>query len=228
VGVVLLFLIGGVAIVGAIAGLQYRARKKRRQELAAIAQTLGFEFSTTDPDRTTDLPFDLFGRGVRRGIENVIRGTHHDLPTKAFDYWYYDEQSDGRGGRTRQYHRFTCAMVTITASCPSLRIGHEGFFSRIGSAMGFKDVELEYDDFNRAYRVHCNDQKFAFSLLDGQMMEWLLQERDFKAIEIVGPWVLVIASRLPTAQWLPLVSFSEKFNAHIPRVVFSTWPVNAS
>jgi hypothetical protein len=227
-GVVFLFGFIALGVFGAVTWFQYRSRQKRRQELAAIAQSLGFQFSIADPERTTDLPFGLFEKGRRRGTENVMWGTHHDLPLKVFDYWYYEEQSDGRGGRTRQYYRFTCAIVTIAASCPPLRIGHEGFFSRIGNAMGFKDVELEYDDFNRAYRVHCDDQKFAFSLLDGQMMEWLLQDSGFKAIEVVGPWVLVAASKLPTDQWLPLTSFAEAFNAHIPRVVFSTWPVHAS
>jgi hypothetical protein len=225
---VVLIVVAGVAVLGGLAWFQYRTRQKRRQALAAIAQSLGFQFSVADPERTTDLPFGLFQKGRRRGVENVMWGTHHDLPLRVFDYWYYEEQSDGRGGRNRQYYRFTCAIVTIAASCPPLRIGHEGFFSRIGNAMGFKDVELEYDDFNRAYRVHCNDQKFAFSLLDGQMMEWLLQERDFKALEVVGPWVLVAASRLPTDRWLALTSFAEQFNAHIPRVVFSTWPVGAA
>jgi hypothetical protein len=225
-----IFLVAFIALLVFGGGLwfQYRMRQKRRQELAAIAQSQGFQFSGDDPERTTDLPFGLFQKGRRRGTENVMWGTHHDLPIKVFDYWYYEEQSDGRGGRNRQYFRFTCAIITIGASCPPLRIGHEGFFSRIGNAMGFKDVELEYDDFNRAYRVHCDDQKFAFSLLDGQMMEWLLQEREFKAIEVSGPWVLLAAGKLPTDQWLALASFAENFNAHIPRVVFSTWPVHAS
>src|SRR5690349_1028636 len=211
------------AVAGAVWWFQYQTKVQRRRALFALAQSIGFQFSIDDPHRTTDLPFDLFNKGVRRASENVMWGTYHDLPLRCFDYWYYDEQSDGRGGRTRQYHRYTCALLTIDAVCPELRLGHEGFFSRLGSAIGFKDIELEYDDFNRAFRVKCGDQRFAFSLLDGQMMEWLLHSDSFEALDVVGPWVLVVARKLPTDEWLALLTFAEQFHGHIPRVVFSTW-----
>ena len=35
-------------------------------------------------------------------------------------------------------------------------------------------IEFEFDEFNRRFRVKCNEQKFAFALFDGQMMQWLL------------------------------------------------------
>ena len=60
--------------------------------------------------------------------------------------------------------RFTCAVAVIAAACPRLRLGHENFLTRFGDDVGLRDVELEYDDFNRRFRVKCDDQKFAFSL----------------------------------------------------------------
>jgi Protein of unknown function (DUF3137) len=221
--VVLIAVVGIAAVVG-VWYLNYRARQRRIAALFSVANGLGFAFSATDEQGTLGLPFALFRRGDGRGVENVMWGEREQVPMRLFDFWFYEQQSDSRGNRSRTYHRFTCAALTIDADCPTLRIGHEGFLSRMGNALGFKDVELEYDDFNRAFRVKCDDQKFAFSLLDGRMMEWLLEHRGIETIEVVGPFVLLASSKLPPESWLALAGTSEAFHAHIPRVVWSTWP----
>jgi hypothetical protein len=193
-----------------------------------VAQRLGFQFAADDVDNTMGFPFDLFTRGDGQGIENVMWGERNGVPMRAFDFWYYDESTDNKGRRSRSYHRFTCAVMTIAADCPTLRIGHDGFFSRLGSALGFEDVELEYDDFNREFRVHCADQKFAFSLLDGRMMEFLLQVSSIETLEIVGPFVLVAVGKLASEDWPALVETAEQFREHVPNVVWTTWARSTS
>jgi hypothetical protein len=210
-------------VAGGVWYFQFQLRQKRIANLMLVAQRLGFEFSVDDVDKTMGFPFDLFTRGDGQGIENVMWGERNGVPTRAFDFWYYDESTDNKGRRSRSYHRYTCAVMTIAADCPTLQIGHEGFFTRVGSALGFKDVELEYDDFNREYRVHCDEQKFAFSLLDGRMMEFLLQVSSIEALEIVGPFVLVATGKLASEDWPALVETAEQFHEHIPNVVWTTW-----
>jgi hypothetical protein len=220
--------VGIILIVAAVAGgvfyLQYRNRQARIRGVAALAQSLGFSFSIDDTERLVDLPFGLFNRGDGRKVELVCAGKHDDLPLRLFDYWYYDETSDTHGNRSRSYHRFTCALASIPAACPLLRLGHEGFFSKLGSKFGMHDVELEYDDFNQRFRVRCDDQKFAFSLLDGRMMEWLLKADGFESIEVGGPWILLAVGKLAPAEWGSLVQWIEQFHSHIPPVVFTTYP----
>jgi hypothetical protein len=221
--VVLLFLLVAAAMIGA-AYLQYRARLARMNTIAAIGRTVGFTFSAKDTDHIVSMPFVLFSKGDGRGVECVLAGTHDGLPMRLFDYWYYDETSDDRGNRSRQYHRFTCALATIPAACPRFQLGYENFLTRLGDHLGLNDVELEYDDFNQRFRVKCGDQKFAFSLLDGQMMDWLLRSSSFAALEIDGPWVLVAADKLKPEEWLALGSWVEQFHHKIPPVVYSTYP----
>lgn len=224
---VALVLLAFVLVAGAMIGaayLQYRARQARMNSIAAVGRTVGFTFSAQDVDRIVSMPFALFSKGDGRGVECVLTGTHDGLPMRLFDYWYYDETSDGKGNRSRQYHRFTCALATIPAACPRFQLGFENFFTRLGDHLGLNDVELEYDDFNRRFRVKCDDQKFAFSLLDGQMMEWLLKSASFEAFEIDGPWVLVAAEKLDPSGWLGLGSWLEQFHHQIPAVVYSTYP----
>jgi hypothetical protein len=212
-----------VLVAGAVWYFRFQLRQKRIANLMLVAHRLGFEFSVDDVNNTMGFPFDLFGRGDGQGIENVMWGERNGVPTRAFDFWYYDETTDTKGHRSRSYHRFTCAALTIAADCPALRIGHEGFFSRLGTAIGFKDVELEYDDFNREYRVHCDDQKFAFSLLDGRMMEFLLHVSSIDALEIVGPFVLIAVGKLASEDWPALLETAAQLHEHVPNVVWTTW-----
>jgi hypothetical protein len=214
----------GIAVIAGIWWFQVHLRQKRIANLVQVAQDLGFEFAVHDPHGTIGMPFALFRRGDGRGLENVMWGRRQDVPTRVFDYWYYDETSDTQGNRSRNYHRYTCVAMTIAADCPTLRIGQEGLITRFGSALGFRDVELEYEDFNRRYRVKCDDQQFAFSLLDGRMMEWLLHVDGIEALELVGPFVLIATSKLASEEWAALVTVAEQFHAQIPRVVWATWP----
>ncbi len=207
-----------------VAVQQIRARRARVRAVVALAPRIGFTFSSADVDHIVDMPFTLFSRGDGRRVELVVSGTHAGLPMRMFDYWYYDEASDGRGSRSRSYHRFTCGLVTIPAACPRLRIGHENFVTRFGDHLGLRDVELEYDDFNRRFRVKCDDQTFAFSLLDGKMMQWLLDSDTFDTVEVDGPWVLLAAPKLEPARWLELGGWLDQFHRQIPQVVYSTYP----
>ena len=101
--------------------------------------------------------------------------------------------------------------------------------TRLGDHLGHHDVKLEYDDFNRRFHVNCKDQKFAFALLDGQMMEWLLAadtlrpRRDRRA---VGAARATGASH--PAAWLNLGTWLDTFHAHIPagRVLDLSAPVD--
>lgn len=218
-----LFVVVG-AVVALIAYFSYQARQRRIRSVAALAQRTGFAFTRDDVDRVVDMPFKLFCEGDGRKVELVMSGTHNGLPMRVFDYWYYDESSDGRGSRSRSYHRFTCALVTLPVACPPLRLTHEDLLTRIGSHLGLHDVEFEYDDFNRRFRVKCNEQKFAFALFDGQMMQWLLDADTFDAVEAVGPWVLLATAKLEPARWLDLGAWLDQFHARVPAVVYTTYP----
>jgi hypothetical protein len=219
-----LFFVVVAAVIAAVGYLRYQARQTRIHSVAALAQRTGFTFSRDDVDHVVDMPFKLFSQGDRRRVELVISGTHNGLPLRMFDYWYYDDSSDGQGHHSRSYHRFTCGLLTIPAACPPLRLAHEDFLTRLGENLGLHDVELEYDDFNRRFRVKCGEQKFAFALLDGQMMQWLLEAGGFESVEVVGPWVLLAGKQAEPARWLELGTWLEQFHAHVPPVVYTTYP----
>ena len=63
-------------------------------------------------------------------------------------------------------------------SLPSLRVDPENFIERVVGRITDNDIDLESEDFNRAFTVSCPDRKFASDVLHPQMMEFLLQHRD--------------------------------------------------
>jgi hypothetical protein len=146
-------------------------------------------------------------------------GVHDGVNMRIFDYKYYVQ-----GDKNGQWYKFTCGLATFPAQCPRFRLAHHRFFDSMGSLFGGRDIEFESDDFNKRFRVRCDDQRFAFSLVDGQMMEWLSGAQSFSNIEIVGPWVLYTGPRLKPNDWLGIGAWLEQFHAHIPNVVYSQYP----
>lgn len=211
-----------VIVLAASAVLAYFQRKSRRRRsaaVAALAGRIGFTYARDDTSGLVGMPFWLFGQGHGQHAREVISGTRDGLPLSIFDFEYWEQ-----GGRSRDYHYFTCAVLTIAAACPDLRLTHETALTRLEEHLGHHDVELEYDDFNRQFRVTCEHQKFAFSLLDAQMMRWLMATDAFQYLEIAGSWVLLAGPRLKPPYWLNLGNWLDEFQKRIPPVVYSTFP----
>jgi hypothetical protein len=216
--VLLIFVIFGVFAIVSWIG-QQKARQARARRVAALAASVGFTFFAFDESGIAEMPFKMFRIGHSQHATAIISGIHKDLPLQIFDYQYVTGE-----GKSRQVHRNTCAIATIPAACPPLQLTHENALTRLGDHLGHHDVKLEYDDFNRRFVVNCEEQKFAFSLLDAQMMEWLLGSDSFDRVEIIGPWILIVRTRLDTSLWLSLGNWLDAFHSHIPPVVYSTFP----
>ncbi len=87
-------------------------------------------------------------------------------------------------------------------------------------------VHFESDDFNRVFSVACNDTRFAYSLIDGEMMIWLLSHQSVGGIGIHGPHVLVHFSPDSNgSESSPddMADFVAGFIAHVRPVVYSGW-----
>jgi LPXTG-motif cell wall-anchored protein len=221
IGVFILF--GLVALAGAYAA--YYFRKKRREELAAMAFRLGLEFSSDDPFGCLTYPFALLTKGDGRGTENVMWGTWQNMAVREFDYWYYEESTDSNGNRSRTYHRFSCAVTEIDAACSHLTIDRENLFTALADHIGLHDIEFESDDFNRAFNVKSKDRKFASDIVDARMMQWLRQTDGGVHFEACGTWLLAFGKKRRPDDLIPLLGTLQQFRDHVPRVVYELYPV---
>jgi len=160
----------------------HQAKKKRREELAALAASLGWRFSEAkNRDHDDQYRHGVFRRGSSRYAYNTLTGSlETPLGTQTArlgDYHYTTESSDSDGGTTTHTHRFSYLLVKLpVAGVPSLTIREEGMFDKIGSFLGFDDIDFESAEFSKKFHVKCKDKRFAYDLIDPRMMEFLLAE----------------------------------------------------
>jgi len=66
-------------------------------------------------------------------------------------------------------------VVPLPAYLPNLELTPEGIGSRLAETFGGEDIQFESDDFNRAWRVECGMEKFAYDVITPRLMERLVR-----------------------------------------------------
>ena len=219
---VLLFAGFALILVGA-GTLQWWLKQRRIVELKTMATQLGLRYSAVDQEGLSAWPFVLLQKGEGRGVENVMAGTWQGLEIREFDFWYYEESSNGKGGRSRTYYRFSCALAWIETACPGLSVTRENLLSRMAGAVGFEDIQLELEAFNRAFVVRSTDRRFAFDFLDARMIDWMLRTDHAFSFEALHTMLLVYCDRLRPLDLVPLIGTVKQFHDQVPRVVYELY-----
>jgi hypothetical protein len=198
---------------------------RRRQEAAQIALKAGLQFSEADPFDCSRVAFPLFRRGDGRGAENVMwREGANDLPVRGFDFWYYTEHRDENGRVTKSYRYFTCVLAQVNGGWPDLQVAREGVLDRVAGALGFADIDFESDEFNRTFAIRSPDRKFAMTLIDPRMMEFLLTTQGRLTFDLKGRWLLISSNRVKPSLVPPIMRLADAFISHIPSVVWELYP----
>jgi hypothetical protein len=152
-----------------------------------------------------------------------VYGDWQETHVIAFDYWYCEERSDGKT-TTETYYRFDCVIVPVEADCVRLEIGPETVFSKLAGALSFHDLQFESEAFNDAFKVSCDDAKFASDLIDARMMRWLLANGTAYDFEMIGNRVLVAGRKIDPIALTELLGVGRGFVQHVPKVVYSLYP----
>ena len=174
-GVVLIFA-AFLAVAVAAVVFSYLAAKKRREAMVAYAAGRGWRFEAEQPmlvDRFTGPPFGL---GFGRRAYNVLYGSHESRDLVSFDYEYKTQTTNGKQ-TTTHVHRFSVLGLSMGIHMPPLSVDPENFLDRFVGRLTGNDIDLESEEFNRAFTVSCPDRKFASDVLHPQMMEFLLEHR---------------------------------------------------
>jgi hypothetical protein len=187
--------VGALALFGLVAYLGWRAEQERIAALQAWAAERGWTFTPRDDSWHRTFHGSPFDSGHRRQSTKVLTGPHDGRQAAVFDYVFHTtETSTDAQGRTRTRevaHRFNVVALSLGAATPGLAVSPEGPFGRLLGRMFNRDIELESEDFNRAFTVTSEDRRFAFDVLHPRMMELLLQHRD-TAWRIDQGWLLTV------------------------------------
>lgn len=199
-------------------------RNARQKAMAPTARKHGLQYSESDSFGSTKIAFPLFRAGDGRLVENVMWGDDvNGRPVRAFDYSYYENYTDKNGRIRKRWHHFSCAMARHNGLWPSIRIGRERTIDRVVQRLGLPDIELESEEFNRAFVVQCEDRKFATDLLAPEMMELLLTTKGLVELETKGRWLLISTKRVGAEAMVGLVRLAAEFVERIPPVIWDLY-----
>jgi hypothetical protein len=169
--VVVLLLV--LVLAGAGGWLVWHLEQQRRARYLAFAQERGWTYTPRDSTLVRRFRGEPFGRGSSRRASHVLRGRYDGREAVVFDYRYVTRSSDGQQ-QTTQTHRFTVCALQLPAALPRLELTAENALTRVAGALGFDDVELESEDFNRRYHVTSDDRRLAYDVLHPRAVEQLL------------------------------------------------------
>jgi hypothetical protein len=152
----------------------YKADQKRRALLMTWATSSGFAFAAEDDRWCGRWSASPFGEGDHREAKNVVTGTVQERAFVAFDYSYQTHNYNNNGSPNTTTHHFVVTALALPALLPRLQVTPENLLTRFGNALGLDDIELESEEFNRKFRVHASDRKFACDVLTPRTMQLLL------------------------------------------------------
>jgi hypothetical protein len=218
----MLLLVGAALVAaGVIAYLLYKAEQKRRHLLQSFAQSSGWTYIARDDSWADRFVGEPFGRGDDRRVSNILAGRHHDHDMVAFDYSYETSSTDSKGHRHTTTHRYAVCVLRLPVPLPGLELSPESVLTRFAGALGFDDVELESEDFNRRYRVAAREPKFAYDVLHPRTMEALLARPPLHLRLVGADAVCWESGRLEATDLLERLSTLEIVVGGIPSYVWS-------
>lgn len=204
--VVILIVVVAVGLFVTVAYLSHLHTKKRREALAAWAESRGLRFS---PDKVTNFEqrfpaFDRLRTGKGRYAHNISTGPippmpdgtqrHWATPTGgavvAFDYHYYTESTDSKGRKTKTHHHFSAVVIETRMNFHPLLIRPENVFDKFASFFGKGDINFESAEFSRKFFVRCPHRRWAYDIITPATMEFLLS-REASTIEMELHYVAI-------------------------------------
>ncbi len=197
-GVMLVVVI--VIIVLAVAGIAAYWNHKRTQALAAFAAAQGWTYVDEARGFVNRWSGDPFGDGDHRRTDNAIRGLYDGLEMIAFEYSYQTQSTDSDGKRSTTTHRYSVVALLTQTALPGLGISPEGGISRMFGRLFNTDIQLESEEFNRAFTVTSDDRKFASAVLHPRTMQALLAYREVDWDIRDGDFVSVDSGNLDPAE----------------------------
>ncbi len=169
------------------------AHDERKLTVSWWAARNGFRYT----DGTAELlgyfrgaPFD---RGTSADMQYLVTGTVAERPAMIMQFsWYHlpsgsRSESTGQSGLRSGY--CSAAVLELPGPVPDLMVRRETGADR---ARG-RDLQLESEQFNDAFRITGTDDKFSYDVLNPRMMQWLLADPRAQrfAFRFDGPMLVV-------------------------------------
>jgi len=209
-----------IVLIGMVAALIIMAvvlrERARRQAFMDLARQYGFKYHRKSCGIPRQFAFlNALCQGHTRYASNILEGIYKERQILTFDYHYATGS-----GKDEVHHYLSVFMLQMERTFPELRIYPESFFSKIGQALGYRDIDFESVEFSDAFTVRSADKKFAYDICHVRMMEYLLENRKM-AFEIEGQWLCTWReSRLNPEHVIPALEKLLEIRALMPKYLF--------
>jgi len=189
-GIELLLMFGVLGAVGLGFTIISYLKKKRKQQLAQIADDLGFVFDQ-DAATLTSKGFThlgLFAQGHSSRFRNAMEGMLEDIQVVLFDYQY--TTGAGRNRRTRR--QTVAAFHTPSSVIPAFTLRRERFFHKIGQWFGYQDIDFkDYPLFSKKYLLRGPDEHAIRGVFTETVIGFFEQNNPRWIVEADGQWMVV-------------------------------------
>ncbi len=168
----MIIVIGGIIVlVGSGLWFSHRAAKKRREGFIAIAESMGLACS---PEGDSELlqkfsNFNLFSQGRSRSMKNVIQGDSGEVNIAIFDYEY----TIGSGKNQRSHRQSVVSLHSPQIQCPDFTMRPEGMLDKIGSALGFQDIDFDtHPKFSKMFVLKSSNETATRAFFTAKVLEF--------------------------------------------------------
>ena len=166
-----LMIFGFLAFVGGLLYWSHASNKARTAAFKEQAEQMGLRF-VDNPDGQILKHFGgfkLFNHGRARRMKNLVEGDSGDVKISIFDYQF----TTGSGKSTTTHNQTIISLQSSQLSCPEFTMRPEGFFDRIGSALGFQDLNFDsHPEFSKLFVLKGPDEAAIRSFFTPRLLEF--------------------------------------------------------
>jgi hypothetical protein len=155
--------------------LRYYLHSKKVKAYTAMAQKYGWHYVGADPALPQRYGGEPFGQGFSQQARHVLAGPYRGHNMIAFDYIYVTESGSG-DNRSTTTHKYAVVSLSMPRRRPMLQLEREGLGRKLMGFVGVRDLQLESEEFNKAFLIKAENDRFAYDVLHPRMMQWMLAD----------------------------------------------------
>lgn len=164
-------------------------RAARTAALQSVAGELELDFSERDEWGMRSLlgDFELFQKGHRRKITNILSKTSGLMEEKVNIFDYQFTISTGKSSRT--YYQTVFFMQSKELELPEMLIYPENFFHKIGSLLGMQDIDFEeWKSFSDQFLLQGDEWRIR-RLMNEEIARFFLVQKNW-CLESLGYYLV--------------------------------------
>jgi hypothetical protein len=189
----IIFGIGAAVVIVAVLLIAWRFERRRNEELKRQARVLGYDYAEQDDGLLENLlpKLHLFGQGHSRKARNRMRTQSGGAEMIFFDFRY----RTGGGQHSNNHQQSVVAFHDPGLSLPAFELRPENVFHRIGSALGYQDIDFpSHPDFSRRYLLRGEDENAIRKLFTAPIARFFAKRKGW-SVESGGEWLIVYRHR---------------------------------